>query len=330
MDLSHFDLNLLRSLDVLLAERNVTRAAARLCVTQQAASGALHRLRNHFGDELLTRIGRHLEPTPLAVSLMLPVREALLAAQAALDTRPTFDPSVSDATFRIVMSDYGLLVLLPRFLRRLSAEAPLMRCEVEPLARDSFARLELGDLDFCMTANDWRLYGEQRLGSRIRTDTMFRDDFVCVVDDAHANVGDTMTIEAYQAHRHNSVRFGQGIATIVEKAWTASGLDIQVAVTAPTFAALILMLPGTPLVATAQRRLAQSLAPALGLRIVECPLPVPTLDENLMWHERDDIDPKHVFLRRTLHNAVADLERELSLSQASLVPTTRRSDFSRP
>ena len=74
MDLSKFDLNLLRGLDVLLEERNVTRAAERLFITQQAASGTLQRLRRHFDDELLTRVGRHLEPTPLARSLVTPVR----------------------------------------------------------------------------------------------------------------------------------------------------------------------------------------------------------------------------------------------------------------
>ncbi len=314
MGLSHFDLNLLRSLDALLAERNVTRAAARLFVTQQAASGALQRLRSHFDDELLTRVGRHLEPTPLARSLMLPVREALLAAQAALNTRPKFDPGTSETVCRIAMSDYGLLVLLPRFLQRLSAEAPGIKCLVEPLLKNSFDRIEMGDLDFCMTANDWQLYGSRHPGARIRTEAMFQDDFVCVVDERFAKVGNAMTLECYQKHRHNSVAFGQGIATIVERAWAASGLNIEVAVMAPTFSALILMLPGTPLVATAQRRLAVSLAPALGLRIVECPLPIPALDENLMWHERSETDPKHLFLRQMLQIAAADLDSELPSS----------------
>lgn len=81
VNLSHFDLNLLRSLDVLLAERNVTRAAERLHVTQQAASGALQRLRTHFEDELLTRVGRQLELTALARSLLVPVRNAFWFSQ---------------------------------------------------------------------------------------------------------------------------------------------------------------------------------------------------------------------------------------------------------
>ncbi len=92
MQFSHFDLNLLRSLDALLAERNVTRASERLFVTQQAMSGALRRLREHFENELLVRVGRQMELTPLARSLALPVRDALLKVETAVNTQPSFDP----------------------------------------------------------------------------------------------------------------------------------------------------------------------------------------------------------------------------------------------
>lgn len=308
MDLSRFDLNLLRALDVLLEERNVTRAAERLFVTQQAASSSLQRLRRHFDDELLTRIGRHLEPTPLARSLAGPVREALLAAQSALDTRPTFDPETMRTTCRVAITDYALVVLLPRFLQLLSAKAPNVRCEVEPIAKNSFDRLAMGDLDFCLTAHDVRLYGSHRPSKRILSAPMFDDDFVCVVDPKMVEISNGISLSTYRQARHNSVAFGQGVTTIVEKAWAASGFDYEVAVTAPNFAALIFMLPGTPLIATTQRRLAHTLAPRLGLAIAECPLKIPKLQEALMWHERSDLDPAHRFLRAMFEAAVGDLE----------------------
>jgi LysR family transcriptional regulator, nod-box dependent transcriptional activator len=308
MDLSHFDLNLLRALDILLEERNVTKAAQRLFVTQQAASGALQRLRQHFEDELLTRVGRHLEPTPLARSLTMPVREALLAAQAALDTRPTFDPLNARSTCRIAMSDYGLLVLLPQFLRRLTAQAPSIRCIVEPLDKNSFERLGMGDLDFCVAAHDVRLWGSHRPGHGIRSDPMFEDDFVCVVDSTKVDVSKGLSLKTYRGLRHNSVGFGEGIATIVETGWAASGVDYKVMVIAPTFSALIFMLPGTPLVATAQRRLANTLATRLDLTVIECPLALPKLQEHLMWHERTEQDPALSFLRQLLKAAASDLD----------------------
>ena len=213
---SHFDLNLLRSLDVLLDERNVTHAAARLCVTQQAASGALQRLRQHFNDELLTRVGRHLELTPLAESLILPVREALLTVQTALDTRPAFDPLEATSTCRIAMSDYGLLVLLPHFLRLLGVRAPGIGCVVEPVTRHSFERLDMGDLDFYLGAHDVRLYGTHRPGKRVRSKAMFHDDFVCVVDPAQVDVSNGLSIARYRGMRHNSVRLGEGVSAAVK------------------------------------------------------------------------------------------------------------------
>lgn len=310
MSFSHFDLNLLRPLDVLLSERNVTRAAERLHVTQQATSGALQRLRQHFNDELLCRVGRQLELTPLASSLIVPVREALLAAQEALDTRPTFDPLEARAACRIAMSDYGQGVLLPHFLRLLTETAPNVRCIVEPITTRSFERLDMGDLDLCMTADDLRLYGSHRPGQQVRSEAMFQDDFVCVVDPDKINVSNGISLAIYGKLRHNSAAFGEGVATIVERAWAASKHDFNVAVTAPTFAALIFMLPGTSLIATTQRRLANTLAPRLGMAIAECPLKIPKLRENLMWHERNEHDPAQRFLRETMRSAAAHLNAD--------------------
>lgn len=305
--LSHFDLNLLRTLDVLLSEPNVTRAAERLHVTQQAASGALQRLRQHFDDELLTRVGRHLELTALASSLIIPVRETLLAAQVALDTRPTFHPHETGTTCRIAMSDYGQVVVLPHFLRLLTETAPNVRCIVEPVTMRSFERLDMGDLDLCLTAHDVRLYGSHRPGKRIRSEAMFQDDFVCVVDPAKVDVSRGIPLQTYRKLRHNSAAFGEGVATIVERAWMASRYDYDVGVTAPTFAAMIFMLPGTSLIATLQRRLANIIAPRLGLAIIECPLKLPRLQENLMWHERNEHDPAQQFFRETIQSAVSEL-----------------------
>lgn len=297
MQLSHFDLNLLRALDILLAERNVTHAARRLCITQQAASSALQRLRRHFQDELLTRVGRNLELTPLARSLVIPVREALLTVQSALDTRPGFDAANATYLCRIAMSDYCLHVILPHLLRYLTAKAPRMQCIVEPIGRSTFVRLAMGDLDFCLTAADLQLYGSHRPTRHIRTMSIFRDDFVCVADPAHVDISNGISLETYGQVRHNIVDFGAGVKTIVENAWEGMATEFDVGVKVPNFAAQLFMLPGTPFVATAQRRLANTLAPRLGLAVAECPIKVPQLHEKLFWHERMELDPAHIFIR---------------------------------
>lgn len=309
MELSHFDLNLLRSLDILLAERNVTHAAERLCLTQQAASSALQRLRRHFDDELLVRAGRNLELTPLAQSLVVPVREALLTVQSALNTRPQFDPATAVYKCRIAMSDYCLHVILPHLLQRLTNSAPGIQFKVETLSPDSFTRLEMGDLDFCLTAHDLRLYGSHLPSGHIRTMPLFEDDFVCVADPSHVDISNGISLNTYRKAKHNTVDFGEDLKTIVENAWAATKTRFDVAVLVPNFAAQIFMLPGTPLIATSQRRLAYTLAPRLGLAVAECPLKLPHLEEILFWHERTEQDPARIFVREAL-GEVADRLRE--------------------
>ena len=210
------------------------------------------------------------------------------------------------------MSDYGLVVLLPRFLRLLYLQAPQMRCNVEPLTKNSFERLSMGDLDFVLAADDVRLFGSHRPCKRTRSEAMFQDEFVCVVDPEMVDVSRGISLKTYRKYRHNSVAFGGGVTTIIEKAWAASTFEYDVAVTAFSFSALIFMLPGTALIATAQRRLADTLAPRLGLAITECPMKLPKLRENLLWHERSEQDPAHVFLRQVLETAVAALDPKVS------------------
>lgn len=307
MELRHFDLNLLRSLDALLKERNVTRAAERLFVTQQAMSGALARLRTHFNDPLLVRVGRHLEPTPLARSLVQPIREALLSVYSALGTHPHFDPSRDGHAFKIAMTDYASLVLLPKLLRRLAQKAPYAQCHVEELAASSFHRLELGELDFCITAGNPRLYGPHRAGPDVRSERLFSDDFVCISDRKNAYTHEPLTLDVYKQCSHNSVRFGRDIATLVEQAWASAGIEVNVAATAPSFSVQIFMLPGTPLLATVQRRLANLLERPLALRVMECPITVEPLNEHLFWHRRYDTDPKYQYFRDAVMVAAQSL-----------------------
>src|SRR3546814_20135725 len=116
-NLNRFDFNLLLALDVLLSERSVTRAADRLCVSQPSVSAALQRLRQHFDDPLLVRIGRGMELTPKARALIEPVRNALVNINAALESQPLFEPLTSERIFRIPMSNSFVLLYLPPLVR---------------------------------------------------------------------------------------------------------------------------------------------------------------------------------------------------------------------
>lgn len=312
MRLSQFDLNLLRALDALLTERHVTRAAARLFVTQQAASSALQRLREHFDDPLLVRHGRNLELSPQAEALVEPVRNALLAAQAALDARPAFDPLTATGTIRIAMSDYGVFVAMPILMRYLADRAPGMHCQLLQLPQDGFDPLEMGELDFMLSARDLKLYGEHKPSKQIRSQKVFSDDFVCVADPNCVDLSCGLTKADYRHARHNTVSLGPGIKTLVEWGWSSASLELNVVAVAPSFSAQLFMLPGTPIVATAQRRLAESLAPRLNLQIVECPLALSRLYERLMWHARSDDAPAMKWVRSIFDEIAKELQADRS------------------
>src|SRR5262249_11793074 len=131
MQLNRFDLNLLIALDALLHEKNVTRAAERVFLSQPAMSASLQKLRDFFQDPLLVRVGRDMELTPRAQSLVQPVREALLKVQSTLGTQPTFDPATVRRTYTVIATDEAVPELVPRVLGRLAREAPQIQCHIE-------------------------------------------------------------------------------------------------------------------------------------------------------------------------------------------------------
>jgi LysR family nod box-dependent transcriptional activator len=306
VQLNLFDLNLLRALDSLLREKNVTRAAEQLHVTQQAMSGSLKRLREHFSDEILIRVGQHLEPTPLGAALIAPVREVMLQIDLALKTTPSFDPASAERRFRIAMSDYATVTILPHFMAYLSHRAPGIVCEIQLIDDAVFRDLEDGKLDFCLLPSNWRLYQATK-PSGVHSLNLFSDDFVCVIDKHNEAVGETIDIAGYIALRHNMVRLGGNVRSLVEQAWNAYGLVPSIAATTTSFASLIFMIPGSTLIATAQRRLAVMCARLLPIRLLECPIQVELLQEDLSWHIRNQSDPAHVYVRQAFQAAAAAL-----------------------
>lgn len=314
MEPADFDLNLLRSLEALLDEVSVTRAAERMCVTQPAMSGALRRLREHFGDDLLVRSGRRMELTPRGQALRISVSDLISDIRLAVEARPTFDPKTARDGFSISISDYGALVLMPEVLRLLSVRAPGVSCNVRSLSSATFAQLGNGQLDFILTSDHWGLYPDNEPDPDVRTAELFQDDFVCVVDEGTCVRDGRLTLREYCALPHNSVAFDKGIESLVEIAWDRAGLDIRVVAKAPDFSSLVLMVPGTALVATAQRRLCEVLVSAFPLRIVECPVDIPALRETMVWHRRTDEAPAHIFMREVFIEAAASVAGDGSQS----------------
>jgi LysR family transcriptional regulator, nod-box dependent transcriptional activator len=306
-NLNRFDFNLLLALDTLLSERSVTRAADRLCVTQPALSGSLQRLRQHFDDPLLLRVGREMELTPKARALIEPVRTALLHINAALETQAIFEPGTSERTFRVAMSDYCVHIYLPKVVRILAARAPQLRLMIENVFGPSFSRLEGGDIDLVITHGDRTLFGREGRDVDLLTDDLFDDSFVCVVARDHP-IGESMTKDDYLTYPHALAFFGANVRTVEEAEIERRGIVIKELLHVPTFAGLLQMLPGTEMIATVQSKLAEQLADTQKVRVLRPPMNLGTLKETLIWHKRSDDDPGHIWLRAVMKEAAAELD----------------------
>jgi len=300
MDLHRLDLNLLVALNVLLAERSITRAAERLHLSPSATSGALARLREFFDDELLTQIGRRMVPTPLAESLEGPVGDCLLHIKATIDIKPTFDPATTTRNFRIMMSDYVATVLISRVLPRLESEAPNVKIELVSNESEPWESLNRGEVDFLVLPANF-----------VRADhpsqVLFEDEFVCVCWEGNSTVGDTITLEQSLELGHVVARIGVLRPPTVDS-WLFErfGHARRVDVVVTTFCSVPHMLIGTQRIAIMHSRLARVFRQTLPLKILPMPVESPRLVEMIQWHKYRDRDPARIWLTEVLSDAAAE------------------------
>jgi DNA-binding transcriptional LysR family regulator len=283
--LSGIDLNLLVALGALLEERNLTRAGARIGMSQPAMSAALARLRRHFGDELLVRSGRGYERTALADQLLAPVREALRQMEATLESSPRFDPAASEREFSIVASDYAVSILADPLLRRAQQLAPGARLElhqIPPDAAGSDRRLLKHDV---LVGPDGGYFpGERR--------ELIRDRYVCVVDPANPRLKDgRLTLADLEDLPHAVPNLGRGQPIPAQRALDELGVRRRVQVTVVGWLTVPFVVAGTALVAILPQRLAARVAGPAGLTVVEPPFGTVELVESAYWHASRSGDP---------------------------------------
>src|SRR5215475_9698633 len=270
MSLAGVDLNLLVALDALLAERNVTRAAERVGLSQPGMSNTLARLRKLFGDPLLVREGLALVPTPRAESLRQPVQEALSLIENALDNRPGFDPARDHMTFTVSCSDYSVLMLIGPLVRRLAAAAPGLTIQVLPRAPDPVRLLRDGDADLVIEPVE--IMPETTLPSL----RLFADRWVCCVWAGTAEVGDQMTQETYLrlGHLVYSAMRGHPVS-IVDTYLAQAKVARRIEFTVESFLLAPFLLQGTDLVAVVPERAAGHLRRTADVRFLEPPMDLP-------------------------------------------------------
>ncbi|MFA7822959.1 LysR family transcriptional regulator [Aeromonas dhakensis] len=294
MRFKHLDLNLLVALDVLLEEQNITRAAARLHMTQSATSGVLGRLRTYFEDDLLVQVGRKMMPTPLAKELEIPVREVLLKIQTSITAKPVYDISESKRHFRIMASDYLISVIFAEVIQAVNREAPQITFELMSPGETALEMLMRGEVDLMIAP-------EHYMAKEHPSQLLFEEQHVCVVWEGNTSIGEHLSLERYLELGHVSVAFGRSRAPGIEE-WFMNqyGCKRRLEVITHDFNTLPQLVIGTERVATMHSRLARLYARSLPLRILPPPVELPAMREYMGWHRSLDRDPMLRWLRERL------------------------------
>jgi DNA-binding transcriptional LysR family regulator len=291
------DLNLLRALDAILEEQSVTKAAARLGLSQPAMSASLAKLRRHFNDELLTRVGNSYETTPLARELLEPTRTALRATDRVFVREGEFDPLTSERDFSIVMSDYCTAALGPAISRRLRERSPRSRLFVHGLTPEL-----VDSAPESMRTHDLVVMPHGFL-TDLKHKDVYEDDWACLVSKDNSKVGDHVTIEDL-AELPWVLTFHQRTAfTTSMQQLRMQGLEPHVEVVTQNFLTLGSLVAGTDRVALVQERLGHLLARSGGVRVVPVPFDADPLVETMWWHPMYEVDPAHRWLREIVVEA---------------------------
>jgi DNA-binding transcriptional LysR family regulator len=306
--LSNLDLNLLVALRELIRERNVTRAAERMGITQPAASAALARLRRHFGDELLVRDKGAYVLSPLAVQLAEQVEVVCAATERLFATGKDFDPDTSGREFTLLMADYTVAVMGERLSQLLDAAAPRVRLHVR-LARESLAADVVDSIRFIDGLVAPPVSRLQT--SDVRSVLLFRDRWVCVAsaDNRYLN-GDAVSMNdlarlAWVAPFHQVLRYPSDAP--ITRQFARLGIQPRLAVRVESYQAVPHFVAGTDRIALMQERLVSKLADGLDLKVLDFPHELEPINEMLWWHENYEHDRAHAWLRQLIIKAAQSI-----------------------
>jgi DNA-binding transcriptional LysR family regulator len=301
--LSGFDLNLLVVLDVLLAERNVTRAATRLGLSQPAVSNALARLRAALNDPLLVRTRQGMAPTPRALALVGSLRDALDLMGNTLTDAESFDPSTAKRTFVLAATDYVQFVLLGKLVHRIRRCAPQVTLEVLPIMQQfPWQQLEAGSIDIVLggvsTRESPRALHRRRL---------FRDRVVCILRAGHAYASGTLTLEHYLDMAHVEA-LPLGTHGLADEVLAQMGAERRTSVTVPHFLVAPYIVVQSDCCFTLAERIAVPMAEQLPLVVRPLPFEMPSVSIAAYWHDRVHGDAAHRWLRRLVAEVTGTLD----------------------
>lgn len=297
-NLGSIDLNLLVALGALLRERHVTRAAKSVGLSQPAMSHALARLRELFGDPLLVRTPRGMQPTARALEIGPALARSLDDLARIVAAPEKFAPARSRRAFTIVADDYTELVLLPALLARIWEEAPGIDVRIRPQHARWFDDLAEGRADFVAVP----ALREPSSSSGLVAQKLLHEDYVCVVRADHPRVKKKLTLADYLELPHALIAPRGESGSVVDTALGRLRRSRRVAVEIPHFLVAPHVVRSTDVVLMLAERVARVMAGPLDLRVLAPPseLALTGFDVHLAWHERQRSDAAHAWMRRLL------------------------------
>src|SRR5260370_25065540 len=292
--LRDFDLNLLVILHELLKQGSVSKAAESLGVSKPAVSNSLNRLRKVFGDDLFLRTSRGIAPTRLADSMTGPIAHALETILSAINNTSVFDPKTSERSFAVGLTDVGEMYCLPNLLRALSKYGPGITIRsIRNSSVDLKAEMESGQIDLAiglLTDLDFGFF-QRRL---------FSQRYVCLFRRNHPLMSQGLTFEAFEAADHISVTSeGKGhsaIEALLDRAVTNRKIKLWV----PQFVAVGPILRSTDLIAVVPETYARRIFESADLICSPCPVELPEITINILWHAQHHRDPGNRWLRQLI------------------------------
>ncbi|MCI0490580.1 MAG: LysR family transcriptional regulator [Blastocatellia bacterium] len=308
MNLQAIDLNLLLAFEALMDERNVTRAAQRIGLSQSAMSNALARLRRTFDDPLLVRGVKGMTPTPAAQALIVPVRAALAQLREAVEEKPRFDEQASQTVFHLLTSDYAEIILLAPLLERLRARARGVRLQIHRLNSlfESPAPASLSDsfdlaLGFFPDA--------PALDTSLHSEVLWSEQNVCITRANHPTIKGKLSLRQYAAAHHIGVFYKSLGPGLIDALLAQKGHSRHLAVLVPHFASVPFLVAASDLIATVPESLARRFSEQVEIQILPLPFAIPAFRLTMLWHKRNEADPAHQWLRKMITETSAQIRR---------------------
>ncbi|HMV70911.1 MAG TPA: LysR family transcriptional regulator [Pseudomonadales bacterium] len=312
MNIERVDLNLLVYLDVLLRERNVTRAASYLGITQPAMSNGLRRLRELFDDPLLVRTSEGMTPTERALDLQPVVRSMLGAVERAIQPRKPFDPAQSTRVFRIMASDYAESTLIPAVLARLRHEAPNVALDIMTPSDVSYLNVEQGKVDTVINRFD-------SMPQSFHQTTVWQDDFSCLLSVANPLLDD-FSLDSYLQAQHVWVsKTGMGVGVGVDPSatqglgWVDDALEHigrkrHITVFTRHYQVAVLLAQQPHLVVTIPSKLASLMRDDPRVAVKPPPFEIPPFELKMAWSPLLQRNPGHQWLRRLIIEVAREID----------------------